>query len=56
VQPGLTGLAQVNGGYDLEPEEKIVLDMQYIKERSVLMDLKIIVKTVTLVFSHEGAR
>ena len=56
VRPGLTGWAQVSGGYDLLPEEKIVFDMQYIKERSVLMDLKIILKTVTLVFSHEGAR
>lgn len=56
VQPGLTGLAQVNGGYDLEPEEKIVYDMRYIKERSLLMELGIIFKTVALVFSHEGAR
>jgi lipopolysaccharide/colanic/teichoic acid biosynthesis glycosyltransferase len=56
VQPGLTGLAQVNGGYDLDPEEKIVYDMRYIKERSLWMDLKIIFKTVSLIFSHEGAR
>ena len=56
VQPGLTGLAQVNGGYDLEPEEKILYDMRYIEERSLWMDLKIMFKTVSLVFSHEGAR
>lgn len=56
VQPGLTGLAQVNGGYDLEPEEKIIYDMRYIKERSLLMEIGIIFKTVALVFSHEGAR
>jgi lipopolysaccharide/colanic/teichoic acid biosynthesis glycosyltransferase len=56
VRPGLTGLAQVNGGYDLTPEEKIVYDMRYIKERSLLMELGIIFKTVTLLFSHEGAR
>ncbi len=56
VQPGLTGLAQVNGGYDLDPEEKIVYDMRYIKERSLWMDLKIMFKTVSLLFSHEGAR
>ena len=56
VQPGLTGLAQVNGGYDLDPEEKIVYDMRYIKERSLWMDLKIMFKTVALLFSHEGAR
>lgn len=56
VTPGLTGLAQVMGGYDLLPEEKIVYDMKYIKNRSALLDFKIILKTVRLVFTHEGAR
>lgn len=56
VQPGLTGWAQVNGGYDLKPEEKIVYDMEYIQTRSVWMDLKCIFKTVGLVFTHDGAR
>lgn len=56
VKPGLTGLAQVNGGYDLKPEEKIVYDIQYIENQSILMDLKCIFKTVSLVFTHEGAR
>ena len=56
VRPGLTGWAQVNGGYDLRPEEKIVYDMEYIKTRSVMMDLKCILKTVRLVFTHDGAR
>lgn len=56
VRPGLTGLAQINGGYDLGPEEKIVYDMEYIHNRSWLMDLKCILKTVHLVFTQEGAR
>ncbi len=56
VKPGLTGYAQVNGGYDLKPEEKIVFDMKYIENRSVKMDLSCIFKTVKLVFTHEGAR
>lgn len=56
VRPGLTGLAQINGGYDLGPEEKIIYDMEYIRSRSWLMDLKCIVKTVRLVFTQEGAR
>lgn len=56
VRPGLTGWAQVNGGYDLSPEEKIVYDMEYIKDRSIRMDLACIFKTVRLVFTHEGAR
>lgn len=56
VQPGLTGWAQVNGGYDLEPEEKIMFDMEYIRKRSFAMDLRCIFGTIRLVFTHEGAR
>lgn len=36
VKPGLTGLAQVSGGYDLRPEEKVVYDIEYIKKRLAL--------------------
>lgn len=56
VRPGLTGWAQVSGGYDLKPEEKIVYDMEYIEKMSVRMDLRCIVRTVRLIFTHEGAR
>ena len=56
VRPGLTGHAQVNGGYDLKPEEKIVYDMEYIANRNLRMDLQCIWKTVLVVFSHDGAR
>ena len=56
VKPGLTGWAQVNGGYDLKPEEKIVFDMEYIQKQSLGLDLKCIFQTVHLIFTHEGAR
>lgn len=56
VQPGLTGLAQVNGGYDLGPEEKLKYDLEYIKKRSIGLDCLCIIKTIRLVFTHEGAR
>lgn len=56
VLPGLTGWAQINGGYDLKPEEKIIYDMEYIEKRSLWMDVKCLLKTVTLFFTHEGAR
>lgn len=46
----------MNGGYSLKPEEKIIYDMEYIEHRSVLMDVKCIIKTVSLIFTHEGAR
>ena len=56
VKPGLTGLAQVCGGYDLKPEEKIVYDVEYIKHRSLWLDLKIMFSTVRVVFTHAGAK
>ena len=56
VKPGITGLAQVSGGYDLRPEEKVLLDVEYIKKRSLGLELKILFKTVGVVFSHKGAK
>ena len=56
VRPGLSGLAQVTGGYDLLPKEKVVLDLEYIEHRSVGMDFKIILKTLGVVSTGEGAR
>lgn len=56
VKPGLTGLAQVNGGYDLPPEKKILWDVEYIKNRSLWNDFKIIYKTIAVVFTHDGAK
>lgn len=56
VKPGITGWAQVNGGYDLKPEEKIIYDIEYIKKRSILMEIKIMFKTIGIIFSHKGAK
>ena len=49
VKPGLTGLAQVTGGGLMPPEEKIVCDIEYIRNRSVVLDLKLMVKTLVVV-------
>ena len=49
VTPGITGLAQVNGGYDLKPAEKIQYDVEYIKHQSFGMDMAILMKTVMTV-------
>lgn len=49
VTPGITGLAQVNGGYDLKPAEKIQYDVEYIKHQSLGMDMAILLKTVMTV-------
>ena len=56
VVPGLTGHAQVNGGYSLKPEEKIIYDMEYIEKRSIWMDLACIGKTIRVVLCGAGAR
>lgn len=56
VKPGITGLAQVNGGYLLLPEQKVSYDLEYIEDATLYLDLKIIFSTVKILFSHEGAR
>ncbi|MFT8362761.1 MAG: sugar transferase [Sporolactobacillus sp.] len=56
VKPGLTGLAQVNGGYDLTPEEKLVYDLDYVRHLSPAMERMIIAKTVHVLLTGEGAR
>lgn len=52
VKPGLTGLAQIAGGALMPPEEKIVYDVDYIKRRSILLDIKILFKTVETVIAR----
>lgn len=54
VKPGMTGLAQVSGGYDLKPEEKILYDVEYIRTRSLALDFKILFKTVGVVLKRGG--
>lgn len=56
IKPGLSGYAQVNGGYDITPFEKLKLDLYYMEHFSLKLDLKIFVKTVAVVFTGDGAR
>lgn len=56
VRPGLTGLAQVNGGYENSPKEKLQYDLYYITHRSLVLDLKIMFLTIFVVFKGDGAR
>jgi len=56
VKPGLTGWAQINGGYDISPREKLEYDLYYIKNRSLRLDFKIVFKTVGIIINGEGAR
>ena len=51
VKPGLTGLAQVSGGSLMPPEEKIVYDIEYIKNRSIRLDIRVLYNTFLAVIS-----
>jgi hypothetical protein len=56
VPPGLTGLAQVYGRNSLSWEEKFALDVRYVDEQSLLLDLRLLVRTARLVLLREGVR
>ena len=56
VRPGITGLAQVTGGYELLPKEKARFDIEYIESRSVAKDWSIIWSTLRTMVTGEGAR
>jgi exopolysaccharide biosynthesis polyprenyl glycosylphosphotransferase len=55
VTPGCTGLWQVSGRSNVGFEEMVELDLKYIRERSILFDLKIIFKTILLLFGSKDA-
>ena len=53
LKPGLTGLAQINGRDMISQEKKIFFDNQYLLNRNFFFDIKIILKTVLVVFSQK---
>lgn len=55
VRSGLTGLAQVYGNYATSAGDKLVFDLIYIRDWSLLMDLQIVLRTVTAVFRREAS-
>ena len=54
VKPGMTGLAQVSGRNNLSWEEKFDLDVEYVDTHSILLDFKIMLKTVEVMLKKEG--
>ena len=54
VKPGLTGLAQISGRGELTKEEKLALDVEYVKKASLLLDLKIIFLTLWQVLASKS--
>lgn len=53
VRPGITGLAQVNGRNSLTWDERIKWDVEYSEKRSFMFDIKILMKTVIILFKKE---
>ena len=55
VKPGISGLWQISGRNDLDYEERIQLDLFYIKNWSLWMDIMIMFKTLSVVLRRKGA-
>ncbi len=56
VRPGLTGYWASHGRSDVDYPERCDLELYYIDHQSILVDMEIVIKTVTGVLAGEGAR
>lgn len=56
VKAGLTGLAQVEGRYNTHPYDKMMFDLIYIESYSLLLDIKIMLMTVKILFMPESTQ
>jgi lipopolysaccharide/colanic/teichoic acid biosynthesis glycosyltransferase len=54
VRPGVTGLAQVSGRSRLTFYETVKYDVEYVNNKSVMLDLEIILRTVKVMFTNSG--
>ena len=55
VKPGVTGLWQVSGRNDLDYEQRVTLDIEYVRNHNMFMDMSILIKTVWVVLDRKGA-
>ena len=53
IRPGLTGWAQINGGRDVTPADKVALDVWYLQNASLTLDVKIFARTALMVMFGE---
>jgi lipopolysaccharide/colanic/teichoic acid biosynthesis glycosyltransferase len=56
VTPGLTGLWQVAGRSDLDFDERLKLDIEYIEKQNLWLDIRILFQTVGAVLTRKGAK
>lgn len=55
VLPGITGLWQISGRSNLDFDERLRLDIEYIENQSLWLDITILIRTATVIFSQRGA-
>ena len=56
VKAGLTGYAQIYGKYNTTPYDKLKLDLTYIQNYSLLLDIKLMILTVKVLFMPESTK
>jgi lipopolysaccharide/colanic/teichoic acid biosynthesis glycosyltransferase len=55
VRPGITGLWQISGRADVSYQRRVQLDMQYVRNRSIWLDVQILLRTLPAVIGGKGA-
>ena len=55
IKPGITGLWQVSGRSDISYEERVRLDMHYIRNWSIWLDIQLLIRTIPVVIKGKGA-
>ena len=55
AKAGLTGMAQIYGKYNTSPADKLALDLSYIENYSILLDIKLILRTLTVLLSSDDS-
>ncbi|HPF88148.1 MAG TPA: exopolysaccharide biosynthesis polyprenyl glycosylphosphotransferase [Candidatus Limiplasma sp.] len=54
MKAGLTGLAQIDGKYNTAPKDKVILDLLYIEQFSLSLDIKLMLRTITVFFRRDS--
>lgn len=54
AKAGLTGIAQIEGKYNTSPKDKLIMDLIYIENYSIWLDIKLIFKTVVIFFKNDS--
>ena len=56
MKAGITGYAQIEGRYNTTPEDKLMLDLMYIESFSIWVDVKLLMRTATVIFKNDSTQ